>query len=108
MRRRKFTAKFQSARELADRFKISAQQISTWKREFLEPNSAWMVKAERQTMPISSDSGAVLNMNIFTSIPPMLSWTFTMALMDMKYCIGNLRQRKLNNRTPKDVYNLAA
>ena len=48
MKRRKFTAKFktkvvlealkerQSARELADRFKISPQQISTWKREFLE------------------------------------------------------------------------
>jgi len=48
MKRRKFTAKFktkvvlealkerQSATELADRFKISPQQISTWKREFLE------------------------------------------------------------------------
>lgn len=48
MKRRKFTAKFKtkvvlealkerhSARELADRFKLSPQQISTWKREFLE------------------------------------------------------------------------
>ena len=48
MKRRKFTAKFktkvvleaikerQSARELADRFKLSPQQISTWKREFLD------------------------------------------------------------------------
>ena len=48
MKRRKFTTKFktkvvlealkerQSARELADRFKLSPQQISTWKREFLE------------------------------------------------------------------------
>ena len=48
MKRRKFTAKFktkvvlealkerQSAKELAERFKISPQQISTWKREFLD------------------------------------------------------------------------
>ena len=48
MKRRKFTAKFKtkvvlealkerhSARELAERFKLSPQQISTWKREFLE------------------------------------------------------------------------
>jgi len=48
MKRRRFTSQFktkvvlealkerQSARELADRFKISPQQISTWKREFLD------------------------------------------------------------------------
>ena len=48
MKQRKFTAKFKTkvvlealkerhcARELADRFKLSPQQISTWKREFLE------------------------------------------------------------------------
>jgi len=48
MKRRKFTAQFktkvvlealkerQSARELADRFKISPQQISTWKRDFMD------------------------------------------------------------------------
>ena len=48
MKRRKFTSQFktkvvlealkerQSARELAERFKISPQQISTWKREFLD------------------------------------------------------------------------
>ena len=48
MKRRKFTAQFktkvvleslkerQSARELAERFKISPQQISTWKREFMD------------------------------------------------------------------------
>jgi transposase len=48
MERRKFTAKFktkvvlealkerQSAKELAERFKLSPQQISTWKREFLD------------------------------------------------------------------------
>jgi transposase len=46
--RRKFTAKFktkvvleglkdrQSAKELAERFKLSPQQISTWKREFMD------------------------------------------------------------------------
>ncbi len=48
MKRRKFTTKFktkvvlealkerQSARELAERYTISPQQISTWKREFLD------------------------------------------------------------------------
>ena len=48
MKRRKFTAKFKtkvvlealkerhSAKELAERFKLSPQQISTWKREFIE------------------------------------------------------------------------
>ena len=48
MKRRKFTTKFktkvvlealkerQSAKELAERFKLSPQQISTWKREFLD------------------------------------------------------------------------
>ena len=48
MKRRKFTTKFKtkvvlealkerrSAKELAERFKLSPQQISTWKREFLE------------------------------------------------------------------------
>lgn len=48
MKRRKFTAKFKtkvvlealkerhSAKELAERFQLSPQQISTWKREFLE------------------------------------------------------------------------
>ncbi|MBK8503740.1 MAG: transposase [Saprospiraceae bacterium] len=48
MKRRKFTSKFktkvvleaikerQSAKELAERFKLTPQQISTWKREFLD------------------------------------------------------------------------
>lgn len=48
MKRRKFTAKFktkvvlealkerQSIKELAERYQISPQQISTWKREFVE------------------------------------------------------------------------
>ncbi len=48
MKRRKFTSQFktkvvlealkerQSAKELSERFKISPQQISTWKREFLD------------------------------------------------------------------------
>lgn len=48
MKRRKFTPKFktkvvletlkerQSAKELAERFNVSPQQISTWKREFLD------------------------------------------------------------------------
>lgn len=48
MKRRRFTAKFKtkvvleslkerhSAKQLAERFKLSPQQISTWKREFLE------------------------------------------------------------------------
>ena len=48
MKRRKFTAQFktkvvlealkerQSAKDLAERFTITPQQISTWKREFLD------------------------------------------------------------------------
>ena len=48
MKRRKFTAQFKtkvvlealkerhSAKELAEKFQLSPQQISTWKREFLE------------------------------------------------------------------------
>lgn len=48
MKRRKFTAKFktkvvlealkerQSIKELAERYQVSPQQISTWKREFME------------------------------------------------------------------------
>ena len=48
MKRRKFSAQFKtkvvlevlkerhSAKELAEKYKLSPQQISTWKREFLE------------------------------------------------------------------------